>query len=165
MTTREVVSAILNRNQIPVGDRSAYWGTPMKALTISLLAFAVCVLVTGCSSSSSPAAPAQVSSLPPPGSGNGVVNFRNASNGLTFHQVCLAAAGTYDPSHNGNRVPIPSGSPVCTSGQIAVGTNFQIGGDSDARFTPGPTSLIVDGAIFAVTVSTGTTNFVYPTLQ
>lgn len=156
-----------------------------KELKHAFVTIGLSIIITACSSSSSPttsaattapsssatssspAAPTtSTSALPAPGSGNGVVNFQNSSNGLTFSQVCLSASGTYDPSHNGNRVPIPSGSPICNSGQIAVGTNFRIGGDTNALFNPGPTSLIINGgAIFAVTINSGTTNLVYPTLQ
>jgi hypothetical protein len=140
----------------------------MKSFLVSsvLLAF-----VTGTVACSSPTAPTQTSSLPPAGSGDGVVNLRNSSNGLSFQEVCLSAAGTYTPTTNGTRVPIPAGrpwigasfTPICVRGLISVGNNFRIGADSDARFTPGRASLSIDGAIFAVTIGAGTTNLIYPT--
>jgi hypothetical protein len=111
----------------------------------------------GCASPNAP------SGTSPAGSGNGVVNFRNASQ-FTFQSVCLTAAGTYDPSKNGNRTSIPSGMPICVSASMPPGTNIRIGADSEARFNPGPASLTLDsGVIFAVTIQSGTTNVVYPT--
>jgi hypothetical protein len=144
-----------------------------RVLAIMLAIGATSVGCSSSSNSSSVAAPTPTSSLPAPGTGDGVVNLRNNSNGLTFQEACLSAAGTYIPITNGNRVAIPNGSPwlgaafapICVRGSITPGSNFRIGADSDAHFTQGRASLEIDGAIFAVTIGSGTTNMVYPTLQ
>lgn len=126
--------------------------------------FLIAMAAGSCSSPGSPSGPAP-DALVPPGSGNGVVNFRNGSTQLTFQSVCLAASGTYDPANNGSRVAIPSGSDICVRASMPPGTSFRMGGSSDARFNPGPASLNVNDALFAVNIQSGTTNLVYPTFQ
>lgn len=144
-------------------------GATMKEFRALFVILAFLVAAPSCSSAS-PTAPTQT--LPPAGSGEGVVNLRNgSSNGLSFQEVCLSAAGTYVPTTNGSRVTIPSGAPwiggsfapICVRGPIPTGSNVRIGADSDARFSQGRASLNINGAIFAVTIGSGTTDLVYPT--